>query len=78
MAAGQRTGLDELMIVNPGSPGTARTVILRRRPTADQVSRASSDIQWESQGYERVGGDRRRARGRFFLGADGALYEVIE
>jgi len=78
MARRQRTGLDELMIVNPGSPASTRAVVLRRPPSADQPPQATADVQ--PAGHQRGKGAkaRSRARGRFFLGADGALYEVIE
>jgi hypothetical protein len=72
MARRPRPALDELMIVNPGSPGAIRAVRLHRR-----VIR--TDETWapcRSDGHDRV--TTTRPRSRFFLGFDGTLYEVID
>jgi hypothetical protein len=66
------------MIVNPGTPGAAQTVALRRSQPAERISAASGDIQSEALGCGSCGRAAPRARSRFFLGADGALYEVID
>ena len=55
-------GLDELMIVNPGSPG-AGAVFLGEDGTLYQVQGMSLS-EWDEPG-------------RFFLGEDGTLYEVL-
>ena len=74
----QRPGLDELMIVNPGTPDALQTVRLRRSRPVEPIPAASGDIQSERPGCGSCGRAAPRARSRFFLGADGALYEVIE
>jgi hypothetical protein len=74
MASRRQAGLDELMIVNPGSPGSSRTVILRRTRTADRPTRSAADVQ-QDRG---IGCSCGATSGRFFLGEDGALYELIE
>lgn len=55
-------GFDELMIVNPGTPGDVRAVSFRRA---------------RLESVEPAHAPRTRAS-RFLMGADGALYEVIE
>jgi hypothetical protein len=66
MAPARRPPLDELMIVNPGTPANSRALVLRRAPHAklapEQPRRA----------------DQEPPERRFFLGSDGTLYEVIE
>jgi len=79
-------GLDELMIVNPGSPATGSTrgdegryflgddgALYRAETLRDDGT---------GQSHPNAGSNARAVKalglGHYFLGADGALYEVIE
>lgn len=62
MKKGQQLGLDELMIVNPGPPGTD-ALFLGEDGTLYQVQGLGEEA--EPQGT-----------GEFFLGEDGTLYQV--
>jgi len=62
MKKGQQLGLDELMIVNPGPPGTD-ALFLGDNGTLYQVQGLGEDA--EPQGM-----------GQFFLGENGTLYQV--
>lgn len=74
MARRPRPGLDELMIVNPGSPGAIRAVTLRGIARAvDPPEALATDRHGPGPNAPRP-----RRRRRVFLGSDGALYEVIE
>ena len=73
--ARRRQGLDELMIVNPGSPGAIRAVTLRGIARAVDAPEA---IEADGHSRERSATPSARRRRRVFLGSDGALYEVIE
>ena len=78
-------GLDELMIVNPAHGATGETgppperYFLGEDGTlylAEAVRDGSSDVALANGGND----ERRKALGlgNYFLGADGALYEVVE
>ena len=85
----QPLGLDELMIVNPGRPRT-RAVLraasgLRYRAQTLRRPREYLFLGADGMLYQVRGGSRRdllvspaAEPNRFFLGMDGALYEVIE
>jgi hypothetical protein len=69
MAPARRPPLDELMIVNPGTPMTIRALSLRT---------ARPHVEPEQPERRSVSGHGHPGQGRFFLGSDGTLYEVIE
>jgi hypothetical protein len=88
MKRGQRLGLDELMIVNPGPPGSG-AFLLGEDGTLHQVQGLGQEeelrgpgnfflgddgILYQVQGLEE---DEGRDLGRFFLGEDATLYEVV-
>ncbi len=75
MARRPRHGLDELMIVNPGTPGAIRAVTLRGVARAVDAPEA---IEADGHSRERSATPIARRRRRLFLGSDGTLYEVIE
>ena len=63
------------MIVNPGTPMTSRALRLRRAGNAKPTPHVALEER------ERRSLSRHRQKGhegRFFLGSDGTLYEVIE
>ena len=77
MAPARRRPMDELMIVNPGSPGALDALAApSRRPGARQGSREHTAGRQEDRDPAGLSG--RRPPGRFFLGSDGTLYEVID
>lgn len=79
---GRGLGLDELMIVNPGSKDETRAS--ERFFLGDDGTLYHAD-EWRHGGSPRrdpgSGNDSRHARTRelhgYFLGADGTLYEVV-
>lgn len=62
MKKGQQLGLDELMIVNPGPPGT-EALFLGEDGTLYQVQGLGEEAELNGTG-------------EFFLGEDGTLYQV--
>ena len=93
MRKDRRLGLDELMIVNPGSSG-AEVVFLGADGTLYQVQSqcflGEDGSLYQAQGFdsdgwielgdgasEDLGEDDGRVRGQYFLGANGTLYEVV-
>lgn len=90
---GQQLGLDELMIVNPGPPGTD-TFFLGEDGTLYQVQGLREEAkpqgtgqfflgengalyQVQGLGSNGVGEAEAQEPGRYFLGEDGTLYEVV-
>jgi hypothetical protein len=88
MKRGQPLGLDELMIVNPGSPGAAGFFLgadgllyqvqgLGHGAALQGVGQfwlGDDGILYQVQG---LGAPAEVEPGRFFLGEDGTLYELI-
>jgi hypothetical protein len=67
------------MIVNPGTPMTNRALKLRRARNAGPTPEARPHVALEERERRRLSGHRQKGHeGRFFLGSDGTLYEVIE
>jgi hypothetical protein len=62
MKKGQQLGLDELMIVNPGPPGT------------DALFLGDDGTLYQVQGLGE--GAELQGRREFFLGEDGTLYQI--
>jgi hypothetical protein len=62
MSNDQQLGLDELMIVNPGPPGTEGLFL------------GEDGTLYQMQGL--VGEEALRGMGQYFLGEDGTLYQV--
>ena len=76
----KRAGLDELMIVNPGSPAAIEAVRLGadgrlRRVPGVPPARGPFFLDADGIVYQAEGA-RADGRGRYFLGADGTLYET--
>ncbi len=94
MRKDRRLGLDELMIVNPsssemeamflGEDGTLYQVqgqcFLSEDGSLYQVQGFDSDgsIELGEGAGEDLGEDEVRELGRYFLGADGGIYEVVQ
>jgi hypothetical protein len=90
MRRGQPLGLDELMIVNPGSPGAAAIFLgedgilyqaqgLGREEDLSGLGRfflGEDGFVYQVQGFG-LSEDGRPGIGSFFLGDDGRLYEII-
>lgn len=88
MTMGQPLGLDELMIVNPGTPG-ADALFLGEDGALYQVQGLGEEAEPQGTGefflgedgtlYQRQGlGDAEGGEpGRFFLGEEGTLYEFV-
>jgi hypothetical protein len=75
MRRSQRLGLDELMIVNPGRPGRQKGLEMRRLG-ASRVLRRMRPVGPRDR--RRLEQRRGQGLGRFFLGGDDTLYEVVE
>ena len=86
MRRGRPLGLDELMIVNPGSPG-ARAACLGADGRLYQVQGLGEPgrfflgadgtlYQVQGFGLNGLGEDQGGELGRLFLGEDGTLYQV--
>jgi hypothetical protein len=83
MRRGQPLGLDELMIVNPGPPGSG-AIFLGEDGTLYQVQGLGQEEELGEMGAFFLGEDGSLYQldgfglsDRFFLGEDGTLYEVI-
>ena len=94
MKKGQQLGLDELMIVNPGSPGT-EGLFLGEDGTLYQVQGLGEEAespgtgefflgedgtlyQVQGEGADGLGEAEAHELGRYFLGEDGTLYELTQ
>lgn len=88
MTWGQPLGLDELMIVNPGLPGSG-AFFLGEDGTLYQVQGLGEAEELQGQGQFFLGedgtlyqvqdlgeGEELQGFGQFFLGEDGTLYQV--
>ncbi len=85
---GQPLGLDELMIVNPGPPGTD-ALFLGEDGTLYQIQGLGEEAEPQGTGEFLLGEDgtlfqvqglgeaEGRESGRFFLGEEGTLYELV-
>ena len=80
-----RHGLDELMIVNPGSPASTEALTLRgsgavcrvRKVEADAGSRSAERLFLGADGIVyRIDHAPRGRPCRYFFGADGTLFET--